>query len=136
MRIACIFLTLATSVSILGCQSRGSEDIPKELIGVWKTSAPKYRNCSIELTRDYIVFTNSHVAAYVDTNFVLGIKRAPEKGRFSCTILYENIHGQRYKLPFYYDPAEGGAIRLKNQADVEWRKVKPILGQPSTPVSG
>ena len=136
MRIACIFLTLAISVSILGCLSGGSEDIPTELIGVWKTSAPKYKNCSIELTRNYIVFTNSLVAAHVDTNFVLGIKQAHERRRLSCTILYENLHGQRYKLSFYYDPAEGGAIRLKNQIDVEWRKVKPIMGQPSTPISG
>ncbi len=107
-----------------------------ELTGVWKTSAPKYKNCSIELTRDYIVFTNSNVAAHVDTNFVLGIKKAPERGRFLCAILYENIHGQRYKFSFYYDPAEGGTMRLKNQIDVEWRKVKPIGAQASAPNSG
>ena len=136
MKIAGIFLTLVTFVSLLGCLSGGTEDIPTELIGVWKTSAPKYKDCSIELTRNYIVFTNSHVAAHVDTNFVLGIKRAPERGRFSCTILYENIHGQKYKFSFYYKPAEGGLIRLKNQIDVEWRKVKPIVGQQSTPISG
>ena len=135
MKITGIFLTIVIFVSLLGCPG-GSEGIPTELIGVWKTSAPKYKNCSIELTRNYIVFTNSHVAAHVDTNFVLGIKRAPEKGRFSCTILYENIHEQRYKFSFYYDPAGGGAIRLKNQTDVEWRKVKPIVGQPSAPISG
>jgi hypothetical protein len=135
MKIAGILLTLAISVSLLGCPG-GSEGIPTELIGVWKTSAPKYKNCSIELTRNYIVFTNSLVAAYVDTNFVLGIKRTHERRRFSCTILYENIHGQRYQFSFYYAPAEGGAIRLKNQIDVEWRKIKPITGQPTTPVSG
>jgi hypothetical protein len=136
MRIARILLTLTIPVSILGCLSGGSEDIPTELIGVWKTSAPKYKNCSIELSRNYIVFTNSLVAAHVDTNFVLGIKQAHERRRFSCTILYENLHGQRYKFSFYYDPSEGGAIRLKNQIDVEWRKVKSIMGQPSTPISG
>jgi hypothetical protein len=136
MRIAGIFLILALVVSLLGCLSGGSDGVPTELIGVWKTSAPKYKNCSIELTRDYIVFTNSHVAAHVDTNFVLKMKRVPERGRFSCTLLYENIHGQRYNFSFYYDPAKGGRIRLKNRIDVEWRKVKPILGNPSAQVSG
>ena len=136
MRIAGIFLILALFVSLLGCLYGGSEGLPTELIGVWKTSAPKYKNCSIELTRDYIVFINSHVAAHVDTNFVLKMKRTPERGRFSCTILYENIHGQRYNFSFYYESAKGGVIRLKNRKDVEWRKVKPILGNKSAPISG
>jgi hypothetical protein len=136
MKITGIFLALAIFVSLLGCLSEGAEGVPTEMMGVWKTSAPKYKNCSIELTRDYIIFTNSHVAAYVDTNFVLGMKRAPESGRFSCTILYENIRGQKYKFSFYYDPAKGGAIRLKNRIDVEWKKVKPIVGQEGAPISG
>jgi hypothetical protein len=136
MKIAGIFFTLAIFVSLVGCLSGGSEGIPTELIGVWRTSAPKYKNCSIELTKDYIVFTNSHVSAHVDTNFVLRMKRAAERGRFLCTILYENIRGQRYKFSFYYDAGEGGAIRLKNQIGVEWRKVKPIVGKPGAPISG
>ena len=136
MRIVGILLTLAILVSLFGCLSEGPEGVPTELIGVWKTSASKYKDCSIELTRDYIIFTNSHVAAYVNANFVLGMKRAPESGRFRCTILYENIHGQKYKFSFYYDPAKSGLIRLKNRRDVEWRKVKPILGQESSPISG
>ena len=136
MKIAGIFLTLAIFAPLLGCLSGGAEGIPTELIGVWKTSAPRYKDCSIELSRDYIIFTNSHVAAHVDTNFVLRMKRAEERGRSSYTILYENIHGQRYKLSFYYDPTKGGVIRLKNRKDVEWKKAKPIVGQGSAPNSG
>lgn len=136
MKIPGISLIIAIFITLLGCLSGGSKGVPIELIGVWKTSAPKYKNCSIELTRDYIVFTNSNEAAHADTNFVLGIKRAPERGRFVCTILYENIHGQRYKFSFYYEPAESGTMRLKNQVDVQWRKVKPIGGQASALNSG
>lgn len=136
MRIACIFLSLAILVSLFGCQSGGPDGLPGELTGVWKTSAPKYKDCSIELTRDYIIFTNSHSAAHVDTNFVLSMKRVPERGHFLCTILYENIHEQKYKFSFYYYPTKDGVIRLKNQTDVEWRKVKPIAGQESSPISG
>jgi hypothetical protein len=103
---------------------------------VWKTSAPKYKDCSIELTRDYIIFTNSHWGAHIDTNFVLGMQRVPERGHFLYTILYENIHEQRYRLSFYYYPTKGRVIRLKNQTDVEWKKVKPIAGQENPPTSG
>ncbi|MGD8229210.1 MAG: hypothetical protein PVH82_07375 [Desulfobacteraceae bacterium] len=136
MKIACFLLILAIFVSPLGCLPGGDEGVPTELIGVWKTSAPKYKNCSIELTRDYIIFTNSRIAAHVDTNFVVGMKRAAKKVRSSYTILYENIHGQKFKFSFYYEPAEEGVMRLKNQIDVEWRKVKPILGQQRVPISG
>lgn len=136
MRIEGIFLTLAILVSLIGCLSGGPEGVPTELIGVWKTSALKYRDCSIELTRDYIIFTNSHLGVHVDTNFVLKMKRVRERGHFLCTIRYENIREQKYNFSFYYDPAKGGVIRLKNQIDVEWKKVKPIAGQESAPISG
>ena len=136
MRIRCIFLSLAILVSVFGCQSREPDGLPGELIGIWKTSASRYKDCSIELTRDYIIFTNSHSAAHVDTNFVLGMKRVPERGHFLYTILYENIHEQKYKFSFHYYPSKDGVIRLKNQTDVEWRKVKPIAGQLKSPISG
>ena len=136
MRIACIFLSLAVLISLFGCQSSEPAGLPSELIGVWKTSAPKYKDCSIELTKDYIIFTNSHSAAHVDTNFVLNMKQVPERRHFLYTILYENIHEQKYKFSFYYYPTKDGVIRLKNQTDVEWRKVKPIAGQESPPISG
>ncbi len=136
MKIVGFFLTLAILSSLFGCLSEKSEGVPSELIGVWKTYSPPYRQCSIELTRDYIIFTNSRLAAHIDTNFVLRMKRLPERGHFLCTILYENIHEQRYKLSFYYYPTKGGVIRLKNQIDVEWRKVKPISGQGSSSISG
>ncbi|UCB49380.1 MAG: hypothetical protein JSW56_00275 [Deltaproteobacteria bacterium] len=136
MRTAGIILTLAVLVSLFGCLSGGSEGVPTELIGVWKTSVPKYKGCSIELTRDYIIFTNSHLAAHINANFVLRMKQVPERGHYLCTILYENIHEQRYKFSFYYYPTKGGVIRLKNLLDVDWRKVKPIAGQQSASISG
>ena len=135
MRFVDIFLALAILVSLIGCLSGGSEGVPNELIGVWKTSAPKYRDCSIELTRDYIIFTNSRSGGHVNTNFVLKMKRVPERGHFLCTIRYENIHEQKYNFSFYYDPAKGGVIRLKNQIDVEWKKVSPIADQGTAPIS-
>jgi hypothetical protein len=136
MRIAGICLTVAILVSLFGCLSGGPDGVPTELIGVWKTSAPKYKGCSIELTRDYIIFTNSHLGVHVDTNFVLKIKRVAERGHFLCTVRYENIREQKYNFSFYYDPAKGGVIRLKNQMDVEWKKVRPIADLESAPISG
>ncbi|UCB49419.1 MAG: hypothetical protein JSW56_00480 [Deltaproteobacteria bacterium] len=136
MKIVGFFLTFAILVSLFGCLSGNSEGVPNELIGVWKTDSSPYKQCSIELTRDYILFTNSRLAAHIDTNFVVRMKREPERGHFLCTILYENIYEQRYKFYFYYYPKKGGIIRLKNQIDVEWRKVKSISGQESSPISG
>ena len=136
MKILGFFLTFAILVSLFGCLSGISEGVPSELIGVWETNSPHYKQCSIELTRDYILFTNSRLAAHVDTNFVLRMKQVRERGHFLCTILYENIHEQRYQFSFYYYPKKGGVIRLKNHVEVEWRKVKPISGQESSPNSG
>lgn len=136
MRIASIFLSLAVLILFFGCQSGRPARLPSELIGVWETSAPEYKDCSIELTKDYIIFTNSRSATHVETNFVLNMKRVPERGHFLWTILYKNIHEQKYKFSFYFYPKKDGVIRLKNQTDVEWRKVKSIPGLEGSPISG
>ena len=37
-------------------------------------------------------------------------------------ICYKNIEGKVYKFFFYYDPANQGTIRFKNQKEMVWTK--------------
>jgi len=40
-------------------------------------------------------------------------------------ICYKNTARQEYKFSFYYDPANQGTIRFKNQREMVWTK-KPL----------
>lgn len=121
-----IFLALAISIIVLGCQPKEDESLPAELVGVWASSAPRFKNDTLELSKEYIVFTSGEFQDFISVNFIVKVEKKPERNHTLYVIHYDNIHDQRYKFSFYYYPTKGGVIRLKNQIDIEWRKLRPI----------
>jgi hypothetical protein len=117
-----ILLVLATFTLLLGCQFRETTVLPDELLGVWKTSAPKYKQCFFEITKDSITFANRNVSEGLDVNIISKIEKTHEEKQILYTIHYKKKKGEEYKLPFYYDPSKDGTIRFKNQKEIEWRK--------------
>lgn len=106
-----------------GCQSKDSTTVPGELVGVWKTSAPKYKGCYFELTQDSIIFANVPLSARTN-NSISKIEKLHGSGKeIFYTIHYEDREGLGYKFSFFYDPSRGGTLRLKNQRGVVWGKV-------------
>ena len=126
--LAVIFLVLAIPIFVLGCQPKGDETLPPELVGVWMSSAPRFKDDTLELSKEFIVFTSGKFQNFINVNFILKVDRKPERDHIFYIIHYENIHDQKFKFSFYYYPKKGGVIRLKNQIDTEWKKVKPIEG--------
>ncbi len=119
-------LALLFSISLLGCQPKGSETLPTELEGVWMSPAPRYKKDTLELSKEFIVFTSGNSQDFVNVNFIVKVEEKPGKDHIFYIIHYENIDEQRYKFAFYYYPSKGGVMRLKNRIDIEWRKVKSI----------
>jgi hypothetical protein len=122
------FLALAISIFVLGCQPKDDEILPSELVGVWASSASRFKNDTLELSKEFIVFTSGEFQDFIRVNFIVKVEKKPERNHTLYVIHYDNIHDQRYKFSFYYYPKKGGVIRLKNRIDIEWRKVKPITG--------
>jgi len=123
VKIKIAILTLAIFVLAGGCQSEESIKLPSELAGVWRTSAPKYINCTFELNDRFIIFRNGNHLENIDVNFVSKIERVYKENGTLYNIRYEDLDGQEYKFSFYFEPSMDGAIRLKNQEEIEWRKV-------------
>lgn len=121
---ACLLVAIFTLS--LGCSRGERKAVPDELIGVWKTSATKYKNCAFELTRDYVVFVNEDVAGHVQMNSILRTEKIAHNGQILYTVHAQNIHGQKSVFAFFHDPSEDGAIRFKNQKQIVWRKVGKI----------
>ncbi len=106
----------------LGCQSKADHTVPDKIVGVWRTSAQKYENCYLELTKDLIIFVNEDIAGHMITNSILKIEKIHKTEGILYSIHYEVEAGQPYKISLHYDPLDGGVLRLKNQEKIEWRK--------------
>ena len=122
MKIKNTLLALAILASFLVCQLKENNEIPDELAGVWRTSAPKYKDCFFDLNEHLIIFGNGHLLENVDVNFISKIKNTHMGRQLLYIIYYENLQNQEFKLSFYYDPSNGGIIRFKNQEKIEWRR--------------
>lgn len=115
-----ILVALAILTTLLGCQPAKNTTLPDDLVGVWKTSAPKYSDRSLEFTKDSIIFGTGK--GNVDTHPIANIETIREDNTILYTISHLNREGHEYTLSFYYDPANGGVIRLKNQKTIAWTK--------------
>jgi len=117
-----ILVVLSTFSLLFGCQSREPTAIPDELLGVWETSAPKYKQCFFKITKDSITFANRDSLEGLDVNIIVKIEKTKKEKQILYTIHYKKSKGEEYKFPFHYDDSKGGTIRFKNQKEIEWRK--------------
>ena len=114
------FITLAV-FSATGCgEKKGT--IPDELIGEWKSSAPKYEGCHFEVTKLTVAFKPLDEEIY--SNIITNVKREedPEEQYILYTIFYKTESGKIYQLSVNYYPEENGVIRFKNQLEIVWIK--------------
>jgi hypothetical protein len=126
MKFKYIIVVLSTLSLLFGCQSREPTPIPDELLGVWKTYAPKYKRCFFKITKDTIIFENRDSLEGPDVNVIVKIETTKKEKQILYTIHYKKIKGGKYKFSFHYDMSEGGTIRFKNQQEIEWRKANTM----------
>jgi hypothetical protein len=105
-----------------GCQLWQGK-IPEELIGEWVTSEPRYKNRVLQITKEGIVFFTS--PGYVDANTVIRVRASSENGETLYEIRYKNDKGENYTIALYLvRKPKGNVIRLKNQPNFEWTKIR------------
>jgi len=143
-RIKAIMLLFIILLLVAGCGD-GREIIVKDgLEGVWKTNHPTYKDCSLGLTKDLIIFASGYnldvldafLLKHIEINFITKIKKKVKKGKVEkgkdereeekekilYTVYYENMNKQQCSFPFYFDPSDEGMIAFKNQPQMQWRK--------------
>ncbi|MCZ6479433.1 MAG: hypothetical protein V3U42_06750 [candidate division NC10 bacterium] len=117
-----IFIAMVLLATIMGCQSQKDNPLPANLLGVWKTSEPKYADRFFELTKDAIIFGTG--GDNVDTYPIASIERTRDEEGLLYNIHYLNREGQQYTFSIYYDSTNHGVIRFKNQKHFTWTKEK------------
>lgn len=108
-------------LALAGCGPESTKTVPDSLIGVWKTSAPKYADTFIELTRTTIAFGAGDKGTHLRS--VVKVTKERDAGGILYTVFYTDPDGQEYKFAFYYDPADG-MLRWKNQRTIAWMKAR------------
>ena len=120
MRRTGIVIVFAVLAALVACGPERTKTPPDELIGTWKTSAPKYADTFIELTRTTITFGAGEAGSHVRS--IAAVEKVREDGNILYTVFYVDQGGQEYKLAFYFDPANGGVMRWKNQKSIAWTR--------------
>ena len=104
-----------------GCRVARLESVPDELVGVWKTTSPRYQDRFFEISEDLVVFGTG--GRNTEAHPIVSISEALEDERLLYAISYESAEGEESEFSFYYDPAGSGVIRFKNQQDMAWTAV-------------
>ena len=54
--------------------------------------------------------------------FIVKIEEETRGGERFFTIYYEDMSRMKQYISFFYDPSDGGTLRLKNQKQMIWKK--------------
>ena len=109
-------------IVLFGCQFWKDKTVPQELLGVWETSAERYKGCSFEFTEKMIIFVNDE-KNHTDINHIKSIEKVPKNEKTLYHICYKNEEGLEYKISFFYfKRGNEGVIHYKNQKGVEWTR--------------
>jgi hypothetical protein len=118
MRLACL-KALAVASLLGACQVR-SQALPEQMLGHWTTDAERYEDRFFELDARHLTFGTGGGSSY--RNPILRIEVTREDGRLLYHLEHQGAEGQSYTFSFYYEPAHGGFITLKNQTEIHWTK--------------
>lgn len=117
----CWFFVFAlASFLVAGCQRQELRSVPVDLIGVWKTHDPRYRDLFLEITDRSVIFSTAEGG--LETYWISKIESSTQ-GKTSAHVIYGEQSGQDLKFQFYYDGGAGGRLRFKNQLQMAWSRV-------------
>jgi hypothetical protein len=138
MRPRVVFVLLVVVTVLAGC---GPErpTVPKELIGVWQTSDPKYADRPFEIRKDVLIFKTGEWAFDFAVYAIARVEKRNEEGNLLYVITYIVPVNLEYKFSFFYTAAHGGEIRFRHQRNMVWRRApqKPAKNPMfSAPPSG
>ena len=125
MKVERVWIIIVYLMVLAACQGGGKAAVPDELIGVWETTAPTYADRFFEITAREVIFGTGEEKfdTYPITKIKIEKDRVEQKTLY--IICYKNMDGQEYKFSFYFDPANQGKIRFKNQKEMVWTKTPP-----------
>jgi hypothetical protein len=125
MKVGKVCTIIVYLMVLAACQGGGKAAVPVELIGVWETTAPTYADRFFEITAGEVMFGTGEEKFDTYPITKIKIEKDFKEQKAYYIIYYKNVEGQEYKFSFYFDRANQGTIRFKNQKEMVWTK-KPL----------
>jgi hypothetical protein len=116
-------MAIALLTTTLGCHSGDRKTVPDNILGVWKTSHPKYADRYFEIRKDVIIFEQGEGKS--EFHAIADVDQSANGESTLYTITHVSHDGQRFIFAFYYRPDDHGALWFKNQKDIKWTREKP-----------
>ncbi len=120
MNLAQTLMAIALLTTMIGCRAESHNSAPETILGVWKTSHPKYADRFIEIKKEFIVFGTGGDSSTVHA--IADVEQTGDGKDILFTITHLNHAGQRYFFSFYYDPSNHGTMRFRNQKHITWTR--------------
>lgn len=127
MRSGHTFLLLAAALAISGCNVLVEDvTVPRELIGVWGTTYPKYMDRTFEFTEGAVIFQTGNGPFDFTAHPIHEISVEQVMNRTDYEIEYGTIEAGSYVFAFSYFPRDGGLIRFANQSQMTWKLMDSV----------
>jgi hypothetical protein len=119
-----VFILMAGAVGFFW-ESSPDQEIPDQLLGIWRTLDSPYADCYLEITPDTIVFgVDNH---HSTSNMISEVSETVQNKKRLHTIGYRDETGGAYHLSLYFDPMDGGCIIFKNQPNIQWYPEEDLM---------
>lgn len=120
MKTAKIVMLLIIVVFMLGCHYGGTNEVPPELMGSWKSSNPRYADRLLRFTAGEIHFG---IGKGLVDKYVITKVKTSEMGHQTTkyVIHYQNQDEDDSVFSFTYNSAHSGSIMIAHQEGI-WRK--------------
>ncbi len=112
-------VALVILVAFWGCQLVQNKAVPDDLVGVWETSALKYKNRIMEFKKEIVIFGTGDGNRSIHP--IRKVKTVHQGKKSLYTVYYLGQGGGEYSFSFFYDPGDD-VITFKNQMTIQWKK--------------
>lgn len=119
MRILQMLLAIALVGGLCGgCRQALPREAPPSVLGVWRTSHPRYEGRYFEIRTTALVIGTG--AGEAEEHALRGVACDATGDGLHCTLYYDDTDGAESALAFVYD----GDIRLANQEGIAWTRTE------------
>jgi hypothetical protein len=123
-----LLLVLSLLLWLAGCD-QGSQTLPPQMAGTWRTAEAKYEGRYIKLDGDRMTFGMGGTAAD-RTELVERVNMTPRDNPTDYTVKLKMSDGTADSIVLQFSEQYGGELRLKSQPKIVWsRKSQPVKKQ-------
>jgi hypothetical protein len=122
-----IRLLLPLLLLLAGCDWRGSQTLPAQMVGDWRTDEPRYHGRLMRLETDRITFVLGGVVPD-NTELIENVRMASSSNPTDYTLHLKARDGTEESIVLQFTPQNGGELRLNSQSKVVWKRKSQIAG--------